>query len=138
MDRIVSGLWNSIVFQKNRHLGHVLGRRMRGSSFPIKNRGFIAADDFRQVLLQQSQIQSALERGRHLTARAVVNADEGIFFLFMISSGAIRGREKHCWLTTVFPQPRKPFQISSENLVRPDAISQTFQILVQVSRALFW
>lgn len=45
--------------QKNHHLGHVLDRRMRVSSFPIQDRGFIAADNFRHVLLQQSQIQSA-------------------------------------------------------------------------------
>src|SRR5450432_205466 len=60
IDRILSGLWNSIARQKNLHLGQAVGRRMRMSSFPIQDRGFIAADDFRQVLLQQSQIQSAL------------------------------------------------------------------------------
>ena len=61
VDRIVSGFWDSIVRQKNYHLGHVVGRRMGMAYFPIQDRVFIAADDFRHVLLQQSQIQSTLE-----------------------------------------------------------------------------
>ena len=49
-----------IVCQKNRHLVHMVGRGMRMSAFPIQDSGFIAADDFRHILLQQSQIQSTL------------------------------------------------------------------------------
>ena len=45
---------------RNHRLGHVLGRGMRISSFPIQDRSVVAADDFRRVFLQQSQIQSTL------------------------------------------------------------------------------
>jgi hypothetical protein len=55
MDRIVSGLWNSIARQKNRHLGACAWRKdAYVPPFPIQDRGFIAACDLRHVLLQQS------------------------------------------------------------------------------------
>ena len=60
MDRIPSGLCNSIVRQKNHHLGHVIGRRMRMSSFPIQDARLVASDDFRHILLPQSKIESPL------------------------------------------------------------------------------